>query len=142
MILLADRKKAQLFLLRDGAVISEKKEVLSEYVPQKVKHGDDTWDAQDKIFRHIQNHLHRHLLQVAHQAEDFAKKDHIAGIIIGGHKMLFMQIKKHLSYPWANSIKGYFVTDLKAPFNDIVAKAKKEVARIEGASAHGVFTHV
>lgn len=142
MILLVDRKHAKFFLLQDGVVISTKTELHNEYVPQKVKHGDDTWDAQDKIFRHIQNHLHRYLQEVAKEASDFARQDHIVGIVIGGHKQLFQAIKKHLPYPWKDKVKGYFVTELKVPFNEILKRAKKEIDLLEGKQPTKAFTHV
>lgn len=142
MVLLADRKHASFFLLHDGVVISQQNELAHVYVPQNVKHGDDSWDAQDKIFRHIQNHLHRYLQEVAQEASNFAKKDHITGIVIGGHKQLFPAIKKHLPYPWKGKVKGYFVTELKAPFNEILKRAKKKVEHLEGTVSRGTFTHV
>lgn len=141
MILLADRKHAKFFLLKDGVVIGEQNEKHNEYVPQKVKHGDDTWDAQDKIFRHIQVHLHRYLQEVAKEASKFARHDHIAGVLIGGHKQLFPEIKKHLLYPLQDKVKGYFVTELKVPFNQILERAKKEVKLLEGNTTRLTFTH-
>lgn len=142
MILLADKKHAKFVMLRGGVVISQTKKIHNEYVPQNVKHGDDRGDTQDKIFRHIQTHLHRYLQQVAQEASDFASQDHIAGIIIGGHRLLFTNIKKHLPYPWNNKVKGYFVTELKVPFNNILEKARKEIVRIEGEPAGVTFTHI
>ncbi len=122
MVLLADRKNARMFTLTGGAV-GQVKECKEGYVPQKVKHGDDTWDAPDKIFRHIEDHLHRHLSHVAQTADTFAKENQISSLIIGSHKPLFPKIEKHLSAPLRKKIKGTFVTELKAPFNTILARA-------------------
>ena len=133
MVLLADRKRAQMFMLSNG-VVGYSKEFINEHVPQKVKHGDDTWDAQDKIMRHIEDHLHRHLQHVAKVADTFAKKNHISGLIIGGHKELFGKIRKHLSYPLNKKMKGTFVTELKAPFNEVLKRAKATIGAIEGAA--------
>jgi len=130
MVLLVDRKKAKLFTLVDGAV-DRVEEFTNSHVPQKVKHGDDTWDAQNKIFRHIEDHLHRHLTLIVQQAKLYAAKSHISGIVIGSHGPLFPKIEKHLPYPLSGKVKGRFVTELKAPFNDILKRAKHLIDQIE-----------
>ena len=130
MVLLVDRQKAKMFTISDGAV--EKIEEFKDgHVPQKVKHGDDTWDAQDKIFRHIEDHLHRHLTLVGKKAAAFTKENNITGIIIGSHRPLFSKIEKHLPYPLSRKIKGRFVTELKAPFNEILQRAERLIEQIE-----------
>lgn len=137
MVLLVDRQKAKMFTLTDGAV-ERVEELKKDHVPQKVKHGDDAWDAQDKIFRHIENHLHRHLTIVAQKASLYITKNNIAGIIIGSHKPLFSKIEKHLLYPLSRKIKGRFVTELKAPFNEILRRAKVLIDQIEKKETVGV----
>lgn len=130
LILAVDRQKALLFALVDGLVENEAV-LVYDYVPQKVKHGDDTWDAQDKIFRHIEDHLHRHLKNVAKKASEFAKEYKITGILIGGHKPLFSKIEKYIPYPLSKKIKGTFVTELKIPQNDIIKKAVKLIEQLD-----------
>ncbi len=46
LLLLVDREHAKFYLISGGHLIEEK-ELEKDHVPQKVKHGDDTWDAQD-----------------------------------------------------------------------------------------------
>lgn len=130
LVLLVDRKRARMFILRKG-VVKQDEEIIIDSVPQKVKHGDDTWDAQDKIFRHIEDHLHRHLKLVAEKVSDFAKKKQLTGIVIGSHKPLFIKIEKHLQYPLNRKVKGKFVTELKAPFGEILKRAKRTIKEIE-----------
>lgn len=132
MVLLVDRKKAKMFELINGAV-ERYEEFTDSYVPQKVKHGDDTWDAQNKIFRHIEDHLHRHLHRVTSAVVKFAAKDHIYGIIIGGHRQLFPKIIKQFPQSLSSKVKGTFVTELKAPFNEILERAKLSIKKIENA---------
>lgn len=119
-----------MFTLIDGAVI-EKIELKNDYVPQKVRHGDDTWDAQNKIFRHIEDHLHRHLAHVGKEAGFFAKLHKIDAIIIGSHKPLFSKIEKHLLYPLPEKVKGRFITELKVPFSEILARTTQLIKEIE-----------
>lgn len=130
MVLLVDRKKAVMFTLFDGSV-GKKDELIDGHVPQKVKHGDDTWDAQDKIFRHIEDHLHRHLKLVSEKTAAFAKENNISKIIIGSHKPLFSKIENHLPHPLSKKVKGKFITELKTPFNEILRRAKNLISELE-----------
>jgi len=130
MILLVDRKQAKMFTLRDG-VVGEQEDYKNSQVPQKVKHGDDTWDAPDKIFRHIEDHLHRHLQAVGEKARVFADRNKVDGIIIGSHIPLFAKVEKHLPYPLPRKVEGKFITGLKAPFNEILKRAKQQVQIID-----------
>ena len=130
LLLLVDRQHAKLFIIADGRIIEEKK-VEKDNVPQNVKHGDDTWDAQDKIFRHIEQHLHRHLHHVAVEATTFIKEKNVTGILIGGHKPLFAKVESHLQYPFSKKVFGTFVTELKVPNNIILHRALQELEKIE-----------
>lgn len=130
MILLADRKRAKIFTLIDGAVEGLER-LVDGHVPQKVKHGSNTWDAQDKIMRHIEDHLHRHLELVARHAISYAKKNGISKIIIGSHKPLLAKVKKHFPNPFSRRIKGEFVTELKGPFNEVVRRARLCISTLE-----------
>lgn len=129
LVLLVDREKARLFTVHLGQ-IDETKEIFDPSVPQKVKHGDNAWDAQDKIFRHIQDHLHRHLKLITQETAKFANGRNIQFILIGGHKELFAKIKKHLPKNLADKVKGTFVTELNIPLNDIFLKSKESAQKI------------
>ena len=131
LVLLADREKIKIFTVRLGK-IEEQKEIYDGQVPQKVKHGDNTWDAQDKIFRHIEDHLNRHLKLIAGAAEGFVKNNGISFIIIGGHKEMFPKIKRHLPYPLNKMVIGEFVTELNIPLNEILKKSKLVAEKLEG----------
>ncbi len=130
MVLLVDRKKAMMFALLGHAVLS-KDEFKDGNVPQKVKHGDDTWDAQNNIFRHIEDHLYRHLLMVGEHAEEFFIKNNLSQIVIGSHRSLFSKIEKNLPNEISRKVKARFIVDLKAPFNEILAKAEKTIKKIK-----------
>jgi len=130
LVLLADRKRVKLFTLLHDSVFS-----LSEFVkndvPQKVKHGNNAWDAQDKINRHIDEHLHQHLKFVSDFVKNYVVNNPIDGVILGGHKDMFEKIKKHLPYPLSNKVIGNFVTELKVPLNTISKKAINEIEKLE-----------
>lgn len=130
LILLADRKRVKLYTLLHDSV-SPLSEFIKNDVPQKVKHGDDTWDAQDKINRHIEEHLHQHLKFVSILVKDYVLKNPIDGILLGGHKDMFEKLKNHLPFPLSKKVIGNFVTELKVPLNTISKKALLEIERLE-----------
>jgi hypothetical protein len=129
LVLLADREKARLFTVHLGK-IREHKDVFNGEVPQRVKHGDDTWDQQNKIQRHIEDHLHRHLELIAQETKDFVRKNPVRFVIVGGHKDIIPKVKGHLTYPVNKMALGTFVTELNIPLNNIFLHSKKISAQI------------
>ena len=129
LVLLADREKARLFTVHLGEV-EEHKDVFDAQVPQRVKHGDNTWDQQNKIQRHIENHLHRHLKFIENQTHEFLKDHPVSFIIVGGHQEMIPKIKKHLNYPLNKMVLGQFVSELNIPLNDVFLHSKKIAQRI------------
>lgn len=129
LVLLADREKARLFTVHLGE-IEESKDVFDGQVPQRVKHGDDTWDQQNKIQRHIEDHLHRHLNSIAVEAKEFVKGNPVSFVIVGGHKEIIPKIKKHLAYPLNKMVLGEFVTELNIPLNEVFLHSKKIAQQI------------
>jgi hypothetical protein len=70
-------------IVEDHLIIHDKS------VPQNVKgRSIETPHAQrdDKIQRHIQDHLHRHYSLIAEKVSHFIKDKEITAIILGGHK--------------------------------------------------------
>lgn len=124
LVLLADHKRARLFTVHLG-VIEEHEDIFGIYVPQKVRQIHEAMMREDKILRHIEDHICRHLKFIAQKTEEFAQNKNIHFIIIGGHEELIPKIKKHLPYPLSKKIKGSFVTELNIPINDIYLKSKK-----------------
>lgn len=129
LVLLADREKARLFIVHLGEV-EERKDVFDAQVPQRVKHGDDTWDQQGKIMRHIEDHLHRHLKFIAQETSKFVRDYPVSFVIVGGHKDIIPKIKKHLAYPLNKMVLGQFVTELNIPLNKVFLQSKKIAATI------------
>ena len=129
LVLLADREKARLFTVSLGK-IKKQMDISDPQVPQKVKHGDDTWDQQGKIMRHIEDHLHRHLKLITQEVNKFIKDFPVKFIIVGGHKEIIPKIKKHLTYPLNKMVLGEFTIDLNMPLNNIFLKSKKIATQI------------
>lgn len=129
LVLLIDRKKARLFTVNLGK-IEEHKDVFDGEVPQDVKAKKIDWGRDDKIFKHIQQHLHYHLQFIAKAALEFAKNKHIHFIVIGGHKEMIPKMKAHLLYPLDKKVVGEFVTELNIPLNKVLLLSEKIAARI------------
>lgn len=129
LILLVDRKKARLFTVHLGK-IEEHKEVFNASVPQNVKAKKIDYGRDDKIFRHIEQHLHYHLQLIAKTTKEFAQGKNIHFIILGGHKELLPKIKAHLLYPLNKMVLGEFVTELNIPESEVLKHSKKIAANI------------
>lgn len=134
LVVLADREKARLFTVHLGK-IEESKDIFNGDVPQKVKAKKTDYGRDDKIFRHIEDHLHRHLQVIAKATKDFTKGKNIHFIILGGHKELLPKIKEHLPYPLKGKVKGEFITELKVPLNEVLLKSKRIASKVNGNPA-------
>lgn len=130
LVLLVDRKRARMFTLLNGKAVNHL-ELKSEQAPSKVKSGENTWDAADKISRHVEDHLNRHLKEVAAEVAKYTVKDKITDILIGGHETLFHKVEEHLKYPCTKKIRGSFVTELKVPQKVVLKKALQLIDKLE-----------
>ncbi|MCL4417156.1 MAG: hypothetical protein M1365_10730 [Actinobacteria bacterium] len=125
LVLLADREKARLFTVHLGKIAEQKDFFNKGEVPQNVKAKKIDYGREDKIFRHIEQHLHYHLQMIAKKTREFIQGKNIRFIILGGHKEMLPKIKKHLLYPANKMVKGKFVTELNIPLADILKHSKK-----------------
>lgn len=124
LVLLVDHEKARIFTVHFGK-IEEHFDVFNESVPQRVKAINKAWMRQDKIFRHIEDHLNRHLVFIAEKVKEFVEKNNVNFIVLGGHKELFEKIKVNLPQKFKKRVSGAFVTELNIPINSVYLKVKK-----------------
>lgn len=129
LVILADRKKAFFFTMKNGAVEAFE-QFKDAIVPQKVKAIKELMGQDTHITRHIENHLHRHLQRISHHVDRFVKGRYIQAVIVGGHKPLLHKIEKHLNSSLQKKLAGEFVTELNIPKNDLVKHAKTAIAQI------------
>lgn len=131
LVLLADREKARLFIVHLGEIV-EHTDVFNGMVPQKVRANEEHYYGRsDKIFRHIEDHLHRHLQLIAEKTTSFAKSKGIEFIILGGHKTLIPKVKEHLPPSLQQMVIGDFVTELNVPLHTVFCESKKVVEELE-----------
>lgn len=108
--------------------IEEHKDFFNGTVPQKVRANErDFYGRSNKIFRHIEDHLNRHLKLIANTVYNFIKGKNINFILIGGHKEMLSKIKNHLPKTLKKMIRGEFVTELNIPLKDIYLKSKQSL---------------
>lgn len=129
LVIVADREKAKFFTLYQGH-IEDQQEVKDPSVHQHAI-GHTAGERQNKVERHIQDHLHRHFQLIAQTVHDFAKTKHISGVIVGGHKELMHKLEEHLPQPLQKKIIGEFVSELNTNFNDIVYKSKRVLEQVD-----------
>lgn len=127
--LLVDREKARLFIVHLGK-IEEQREIFAGSVPQNVKAKKIDWGRENKIFRHIQDHLHRYLQFIAKAVMEFSRKSGIRFVVIGGHAEMIPKMKKHLLYPLNKMVLGEFVTELNVPLSNVLRLSKKAASQI------------
>lgn len=126
LVILADRERGRYFTIflnhfeDPGEMIKDKGEV-----PQKIK---PEGRRQNKVDRHIQEHLDNHIEHVCSSALNYAKLKNIDGVIVGGHKELVHKIEDFLPSQLKHKIIGEFVSNVDAPLGDLTEKSKQVIA--------------
>ncbi len=131
LVLLADREKALVFNIELG-VITERSELTGGDVPQMVKaiRHDGIVGKDDKIARHIEDHLHRHLQIIAETVGKLTRTKEINFVIIGGHKELLRKLKHHLPPDLQRKIVAEIVTALDISPAEVLHKTKPIAAEV------------
>jgi len=129
LVILADRKRAKFFTVHLGR-IERVEEILNGQVPQRVSSVHELLGREDKVYRHIEDHLRSHLAFLAQRASEFARKNKIKFIILGEHKEIFKKIKRELPWRLKKKIKGEFVTELDVPLNKLLLASKRVVEKL------------
>lgn len=131
LFVIADRKFAKLLTFLDG-VLEDHLEIEDDSVPQDVKSNkEENYARNNKIIRHIEDHIHRHLQLISKKADDFVGLKRIHGVFIGGHKEMHHLIKKHLNPSLQKKIVGEFVFPLKVNKNETLKRCEGEFHTFE-----------
>lgn len=123
LIVVADREKAKFFTIHLGE-LEDQSELFEEHVPQKMK-GRNFEEREDKIDRHIQDHLHRHFNHLAEELKVFLKDKPVTAVIVGGHKEIIHTIENHLPKSLREKVIGKFTAEPDAPFNGLLQQSKE-----------------
>lgn len=131
LFVLADRKLAKFFTFYNG-FLEDHMEVSDPSVPQDVKSNKEENHARNnKIIRHIEDHIHRHLQLISKKIDEFVGLKKINAVFIGGHKEMLHLIRKHLNPSLKKKITGEFVAGLKVFQNEILRRCEKEMLQFE-----------
>ncbi len=126
IVVLLDRTQGKLIEVNVGEKEAQSRLIKND-VPQKVKSGDDLWDQQNKIFRHIEDHLHRHLVEIVKELREFEKNYPDGLIVIGAQKELVGKFIRELSKEMQAKVIGNFGANADDNETEVIKKAQKIV---------------
>ena len=119
LFLIADSKKAFLFFFKKGEIV-DSREFMHTGVKKMVKSDSgELHGRNDKLSRHIDKQLHKHLQLIIQQVEIFIKGKYINGVFIGGHKPLHHRIVSELPKALQEKVRGTFITELNISHEEL-----------------------
>lgn len=125
-IVVVNKEKARLFTVYLGEIL-ERTDIF-DVVPGWHKQGG--W-AQARFQRHIEDHVNRHLKNVADTLFEFYKREGFGHIIIGGSHKITTRFYRILHSYLQEIVSGYISADVSSNVNDILAAASNIEERKE-----------
>jgi len=123
-IILIDRSKAAILEVRLGRVI-EHVRVREEDMPDQVKEGNFGGTSERRIERHINDHVHQHLKDVAEKAMELQQAHDYKWVYIGGRQEIINEFKNHLHSYVKERLLGQIVVEPHAPIEEVLEKASQ-----------------
>ena len=124
LVIVADLKKAYLFLFNKGKVETSKK-IMDPSVQKRTRiNSGELFGRNSKLSHRIDNQVHQHLQLIMQQAVMLIKGKHINGIFLGGHKPLFHTIVNELPTDLQKKLRGEFITELNIPEDELIKHCK------------------
>jgi len=114
-----DRRNARIFSVYLG-VIEEELGFFEDDVPAKVNEGEWANLRQHKIANHIEDHVQRHLKNIADKTLIFFKKQKFDRLIIGGRKRIVPKFIDMLHPFLRERVSGQFLAEPSLPLNKIL----------------------
>ena len=115
---------------------------LSEEVPKPVKSASWKGLADDKIARHIEEHVREHFKNVATKLEELVKKQPTAHVIIGGPEEVVAQFQGVLSQVVADKMVATLHPDHHANLKDLESLLMEAVNRYREAALQKVVAEI
>jgi len=126
IIVLIDRTKAKIIEVNLGQEEVKSKLIQSD-VPQRILAKGAGTGKESNILRHIEDHLHRHLLKVAKELEKFEKGFPDGLIIIAAQKELVGKFKSLLPRSIQPKVIGNFGADTDDNESGLIKRAQRIV---------------
>lgn len=126
ILVLVDRNAAKVIEINISGKDTKSQSIKSD-VPQRILPKGENMGMEDKILRHIEDHLHRHLLKVSKELNKFESLCPNGLVVIGAQKELVGKFKKLLSKSLQNKVIGSFGANVDDPETEVKKKAQKIV---------------
>lgn len=120
LFIVADLKKAYLFLFKKGEVEINKKIMDPSVQKRKKINSGELYGRNKKLSHHIDNQVHQHLQLIMQETATLIKEKHVNGVFLGGHKPLFHLIEKELPVDLQKKLRGEFITELNIPEDELI----------------------
>lgn len=101
--------------------------VIKSYVPQRILAKGYDIGREDKTLRHIEDHLHRHLVKIVKLLSNFESSYPNGLIVIGGQKELVGKFTRLLHPSLQKKIVGSFGANVDDNKTELIKKAQKFV---------------
>lgn len=126
IVVLIDRNRAKIIEV-NFSLEEAKSKVINSDVPQRIQAKGDNMGREDKILRHIEDHLHRHLVKVVKELKSFENSFPDELIVIGAQKELVGKFKNLLSKDFQKKVIGFFGAEVDDNETELLKKAHKIV---------------
>lgn len=110
LVAVIERDKAEFFSIFLGEIEKDSEILLSD-VPKKIRTStSDDWHGrrEQKIERHIEDHLNRHFKAVALKIREHLEKNGYSHLILGGHQEARVKFQDFLDKNSAKKLVGFF----------------------------------
>lgn len=124
------RRRARIFSVYLGE-IEEHTQVFEDDVPAKVNAGDWASLRQTKIANHIEDHVQRHVKNIAAKTLAFFRMHDFDRLIIGGHKEVITQFIEAIHPELRERIVGQFTAGPDLPLKTVLGQSLKCEEEVE-----------
>lgn len=123
LLAIIDRTQAKILLVNHSQTEKESVMIKSD-VPQRILAKGGHMGREDKILRHIEDHLHRHLKKVAQQIISLEKSYHTGLLVVGAQIELVGRIQDLLPTSMKKNLIGHFGANIDDKEVLIIEKAE------------------
>lgn len=137
-VAIVDREHARIFRIQLGE-ISEYAELFTPDIPRKHKKGGWQGRNENRFRRHIDVHVHFHLLDVVRHLEEILHTGEVNHLILGGSEESVLLFNKMLPQPINAKIAGTFNADMHAGNDEILGMSMNIIREAGKTSETGLI---
>ncbi len=117
-----NRNKSRFFTVYLGGIEEHHGVLIDDSVPDQVKEGEWAGLRQSRIARHIEDHVQRHLKEVARLTYNFFLGHNFDLLVVAGHKELIPRFESLLHPYLKERLAGEFQAEPDAPLSEIIKR--------------------